>query len=389
MSITNLLFGLIGITISMLLLFIKQLSQQRRQQKEITALLQQNREQLTQTIHEQQMSSLQKLQESMMLQMQDSRQQIATSLSQHADLLSMHVKTLSEQTDQRLKDISGQVEKRLHDGFEKTTTTFSDVVKRLALIDQAQQKITELSSNVVSLQEILSDRKTRGAFGEVQLSALLRNVLPAQAYSLQHNLSNGKRPDCMLFLPPPTGDIAIDAKFPLETYHLLMDASLSAADRKKAEAQFRIDIKHHINQISSKYIIHGETSDGAIMFIPAESVFAEIHANFADIVELSHRSRVWLASPTTMMAILNTARATLKDAATRQQVHVIQEHLVNLGKDFKRFEKRMDNLTRHISQAHQDIADVNTSAKKITSRFARIEKVEIEQSQQTADALTD
>ena len=285
---------------------------------------------------------------------------------------------LHEILQKRLNDISGQVEQRLNKGFEKTTETFTDVVKRLALIDEAQKRITELSSNVVSLQEVLTDKRSRGAFGEVQMSGLIGNVMPEGSYALQHTLSNGTRVDCMMFLPDPTGHIAIDSKFPLNSFQKMMDDEATAADRKNAEKQFRLDIKKHIKDIASKYIIENETADGAIMFIPAEAVFAEIHAHQPQLVEEAQRARVWMVSPTTMMAVLTTARAVLKDSATRKQVHVIQEHLVSLAKDFDRFRKRMDNLSKHIRQANKDVEDVHISATKISSRFEKIEKVEIE-----------
>src|SRR3990167_11167046 len=182
-----------------------------------------------------------------------------------------------------MKEINQQVEKRLAEGFEKTNETFSDIIKRLALIDAAQKKITELSSSVMSLQEILNDKRSRGTFGEVQLSALIHNMIPEQHFSFQHLLSNNKRPDCMLFLPEQTGNIAIDAKFPLENFRLLIDSSLLEAEKREAERQFKLDIRKHIQDISEKYIIPGETADGAMMFIPAEAVFAEIHAHHSDL----------------------------------------------------------------------------------------------------------
>ncbi len=334
-----------------------------------------------------QLSTMKQLQEHIQNNSEQVRRQLNEILDQNNKLMNNQIEKLTKAVDERLKEISGQVEKRLADGFEKTTKTFSDVIKRLALIDEAQKKITELSSNVVSLQEVLVDRKARGAFGEVQLSGLVRNLLPEANYKFQHTFSNDKRADCVLLLPEPTGTIAVDAKFPLETYRIMNQKDISPADKKAAEQQFRQDIRHHLNEISSKYIIPGETSDGAVMFIPAEAVFAEIHSKFPDIVEESYQKRVWLVSPTTMMAILTTARAVLKDAATRQQVHVIQEHLSYLGKDFERFEKRMTALGRHIEQTHEDVKQVNISARKITNRFTQIEKVELNEIGDEANAL--
>jgi DNA recombination protein RmuC len=298
--------------------------------------------------------------------------------NQQIEKLASSNEQIQEILHKRLNDISSHVEQRLTKGFEKTTETFTDVVKGLALIDEAQKRITDLSSNVVSLQEVLSDKRSRGAFGEVQMAALVQNMMPENSFALQYSLPNGTRVDCMLFLPEPTGNLAIDSKFSLESYQRMMDNDLAEADRNAAERQFRQDIKKHIKDISEKYIIPGETADSAIMFIPAEAVFAEIHAHQPELVEVSHRSRVWMVSPSTLMAVLTTVRAVLKDAATRKQVHLIQEHLVGLSKDFDRFGKRMENLSRHIQQANKDVEEVNTSAKKISNRFEKIEKVELD-----------
>ena len=297
------------------------------------------------------------------------------------------IERLVAANNERLEKIGRKVEEQLEKGFEKTTSVFSDVLKRLALIDRAQEKIAELSGNVVSLQEVLSDKRSRGAFGEVQLNALVANIMPDNSYSIQHTFSNGVRADCVLFLPAPTGTICIDSKFPLESYQRMADFQTGESDRKAAEQQFRQDIKKHIKDISSKYIIPGETSDGAVMFIPAEAVFAEIHGHYPELGEEAQRARVWLTSPTTMMAVLTTARAVLKDADTRKQVHIIQEHLMALSKDFARFQTRMESLATRIRQAHEDVDKVNVSAQKITSRFDKIEKVELtEESLRTLDA---
>jgi len=320
-------------------------------------------------------------QETLQKGMTEVQKQVAEALSRYAEDLGKRVEGLTRSTDERLKQISGQVEKRLADGFEKTNKTFTDVIERLAMIDEAQKKITELSTNVVSLQEVLSDKRSRGAFGEAQLMALVANVMPEASFREQFSLSNGNRVDCMLFLPEPTGNVPIDAKFPLESYKRLANTELPESERRDAQRQFKIDIRKHISDISSRYIIPGETSDGAMMFIPAEAVFAEIHANHPDIVDQAHSAHVWMVSPTTLWAVLNTARAVLKDAATREQVHIIQEHLGRLAEDFGRFQKRMDKLATHIGQANDDVKQVHTSASKITSRFKKIEKVDLEEEQ--------
>lgn len=318
------------------------------------------------------------LQQGLHTGMLEVREQVGASLTQHAQSINQRISDLTHVTEQRLRDISMEVEKRLSDGFDKTTHIFTDVIKRLTLIDEAQNKMAELSGQVMNLRDILADKRSRGAFGEVQLTALIRNVLPESAFVLQHTLSNGKRVDCMLLLPEPTGKLAIDAKFPLETFRAIMEQTspVDGTTKSTLEQTFRKDIRKHIQDIAQKYILPNETADGAMMFIPAESIFAEIHSHYPDLVEFAHQQRVWMVSPTTMMAVLTTARAVLKDAATRQQLHIIQEHLFRLRQDFERFELRMHKLARDIKKAHEDAQEVHISSKKITSRFHKIEQVE-------------
>jgi len=323
---------------------------------------------------------LQLLQTSMLQSFNDLRQQLSLSMQQGAHTLNQRMSELAQITEQRLHTITQQVEQRLQTGFEQSTTTFTQIVERLTMIDAAQQKITELSANVVSLQDVLLDKRARGAFGEVQLATLLQNLLPPTGYQLQATLSNDKRVDCLLYLPESSGHMAIDAKFPLETYRLLQESSGQETDVKALNQRFRQDLRKHIKDIATKYIIPGETADSAMMFIPAEAIFSDIHAKFADIIDFAHQQRVWLVSPTTMMAVLTTARAVIKDAATRQQIHVIQMHLRELSADFGRFRTRMDKLATHINQASQDVAEVNTSAHKIGQRFDKIEAVELGES---------
>ena len=285
---------------------------------------------------------------------------------------------LTGKIDERLNEISGRVSERLDEGFKKTNETFVNVMTRLATIDEAQKKIDGLTSNVISLQELLGDKRARGAFGEVQLEALVRNVMPQSSYSMQHVLPNDTRVDCLLKLPEPTGSVCIDSKFPLENYHRMLDNALTESERIAAKRQFKSDLKKHIDDISSKYIIPNVTSDGAVMFVPAEAVFAEIHAYHADIVNYALQRRVWIVSPTTLMAVLNTARAVLKDVETRQQIHIIKDELGKLGKDFARFDERMRKLADHVRQAHEDAQQVQVSSRKISDRFASIERVELD-----------
>ncbi len=291
--------------------------------------------------------------------------------------LTLSIENLSKAVDGRLEQIGGKVSERLDEGFKKTNQTFVDVMARLATIDEAQKKIDGLTSNVVSLQELLGDKRSRGAFGEVQLEALVRNVLPANSFAMQHGFENGTRADCALFLPEPTGTVAVDSKFPLENYHRMFDAKSSEAEQALAGKQFKLDVKKHVDDIAKKYIIPNVTSDGAVMFIPAEAVFAELHAYHQDVIDYAMNKRVWLVSPTTLMAVLNTARAVLKDVETRKQVHVIKEELGKLSKDFGRFDQRMKKLADNIRQAHENAQDVHISSQKITQRFAKIERVEL------------
>lgn len=311
---------------------------------------------------------------------------LQSALQSTTQSLTQSIEALTKIVDARLDEMSGKVSERLEEGFKKTNETFVSVMARLATIDEAQKKIDGLSTNMVSLQELLGDKRSRGAFGEVQLEGLVRNVLPPNSYAMQHTLSNGARVDCALFLPEPTGMVAVDSKFPLENYHRMYDRTLSEVVQAQATKQFKADIKKHIDDISQKYMIANETSDGAVMFIPAEAVFAEIHAYHHEVVEYAMQKRVWLVSPTTLMAVLNTARAVLKDVEMRKQVHIIKDELGKLSKDFDRFDTRMKKLADNIRQAHEQAQDVHISSQKISRRFAQIEQVEL-QTPAALDAL--
>ncbi len=280
-----------------------------------------------------------------------------------------------------LNDRLDAVSKRLGDGLEasseKTTKTMTDLRERLVRIDAAQKNIAELSGQVVSLQEVLSNKQARGAFGEIQLNDLITNILPPSAYQFQATLGNGTRCDCLLTLPNPPGAIAIDAKFPLESYHALRNADDEAA-KTVAERAFRQAMVKHIDDISGKYIIPGETAESALMFLPSEAVYAELHATFGDVVEKSYRARVWIVSPTTLMATLNTVRAVLKDARMREQAGVIQRELLTLLKDVERLDDRVEKLQIHFEQATKDISQIRISTAKVTSRAERIEDIQLE-----------
>ena len=322
-------------------------------------------------------AQLSAIQEHLFRQMQDIREQIAQYMNQQNQSLSLHLQSMGQDTQQHLKTMTQLMQTKLNEGFEKTSATFNDILKRLVVIDEAQKKISELSTHVVSLQDILVDKRARGAFGEVQLQTLLANMLPPAHYRLQATLSNQKRADCLLILPPPTGNIVIDAKFPLETFQRLMQLPPQSSERKSLQQQFKQDIQKHIKDIAEKYILPPETGDGALLFIPAEAIFAEIHTHYPELIELSQRLNVWLVSPSTLMAVLTTAKAVLKDDATRKQVHIIQKHLHLLAQDFQRFDKRMDKLSKHIDMAHQDMSEVQVSAKKISQQFQKIESADL------------
>ena len=284
-------------------------------------------------------------------------------------------RALTGKIDERLEQISVKVSERLDEGFKKTNETFTNVMTRLATIDEAQKKIETLTGSVVSLQELLGDKRSRGAFGEMQLEQIVRNLLPETAFEFQYTFARGVRADCVLKLPEPMGLIAVDSKFPLENYERMF---LDGAERA-TPAAFKADVRKHIDDIATKYIIPGETGDGAVMFVPAESVFAEIHGRrHRDLVEYAQSKRVWIASPTTLMAILTTAQSVIRSIETRRQIHIIQEELGKLGADFGRFQSRMDNLARHIEQAKNDVDEVHVSSRKISERFAKIERVELE-----------
>jgi len=304
-------------------------------------------------------------------------------LTRQGDRLGGHLGELREalaaKLDARLDQISSRVNERLDEGFRKTNETFVSVMQRLATIDEAQKKIETLTGSVVSLQELLGDKKTRGAFGEVQLEALVRNVLPPAAFEMQYTLSNGMRADCVLKLPAPTGMVCVDSKFPLENYNRMFDREANDADRALAQKQFRADVRKHVEDIARKYIVANETSEGAVMFVPAEAVFAEIHAYHAEVVEYANARRVWIVSPTTLMAVLNTARAVLKDVETRKQIHVIKEALGRLAVEFGRFDERLRKLADHIRQAHDDAQKIQITGDKISQQFQRIEAAEIEE----------
>ena len=302
------------------------------------------------------------------------RHQLSLALSQQAETVQRVERSLREQ-EQALSKV---VHERLDRTEQATGQIVTDLRERLVRIDEAQKKIGELSTQVVSLQEVLSNKQARGAFGEVQLNDLVQSALPPQAYEFQCTLSSGVRVDCLLRLPNPPGSIAIDAKFPLESYSALR--AVPAGDAPAllvAQRAFQQAIRKHIGDIRDKYILPGETAESALMFLPSEAVYAELHANFTGLVEESYRARVWIVSPTTMMATLNTVRAVLKDVRMREQAGEIQKTVGLLLEDVKRLDDRVDRLKTHFAQTEKDLRDIDTSADRITKRGQRILDVDL------------
>ncbi len=295
-----------------------------------------------------------------------------------SEQLQAQERLLAKEMQERLGDFSKKVGDSLQDSATRSQSTLTDLRERLAVIDKAQQNITALSAQVVGLQDILANKQARGAFGEIQLRDIVEPILPPSAYAFQVTLANGKRADCLLRLPNPPGSIVIDAKFPLESYQAMRDAADEAAELQARRA-FAGDVRKHIQDIAGRYILLGETAESALMFLPSEAVYAELHANFRGIVEESYRARVWIVSPTTLMATLNTVRAVLKDVHMREQADIIQKEIWHMTQDVGRLDKRVGNLESHFNMARRDIDEIRTSATKIVRRGERIGELEFDE----------
>ena len=287
---------------------------------------------------------------------------------------------LNEGVEKRLLIINEKVNERLDQNFEKTNKTFLNVIERLSKIDEAQKKIENLSTDIVSLQSVLTDKKTRGIFGEVNLKHILSNVFgdhTDEIYQLQYTLSNGMIADAVLFAPEPLGTICIDSKFPLEHYQLMVDKNNSMELREEYEKQFKADMKKHIDAIHNKYIIAGETTDQAILFLPAEAIFAEINAYHSDIIEYSYKKKVWITSPTTLISTLTVIQMIIKNMERDKYTSIIHEELNKLGLEFARYKERWDKLARSIQTVNKDVENVSITADKISKKFDTINRVEI------------
>ena len=286
----------------------------------------------------------------------------------------------TEKLDNRLRFINDKVNERLDENFEKTNKTFTSVLERLSKIDEAQKKIDTLSGDIVSLQGVLTDKKTRGIFGEVNLEHILSNVFGknnTKIFRMQYTFNNGTIADAVLFTPEPLGTIAIDSKFPLEHYQIMVDKKNSVSVRDQAEKMFKLDMKKHIDAISDKYIIPGVTSDQAILFLPAEAIFAELNAYHTEILEYAYKKRVWITSPTTLISTLTTIQVILKNIERDKFAKVIHNELRLLDEEFKRYKDRWDKLYRSIETVSKDVKDIHTTTDKITRRFDSINQVEM------------
>lgn len=287
---------------------------------------------------------------------------------------------LNEKIDNRLIMINEKVNEKIEENFEKTNKTFTSVLERLSRIDEAQKKIDLLSNDIVSLQGVLTDKKSRGIFGEINLKHILANVFGEKndtIYRMQYTFENGTIADSVLFAPNPLGLIAIDSKFPLEHYQLMVDKNLSNFEREKNEKEFKSDVKKHIDAISSKYIISGVTSDQAIMFLPAEAIFAEINAYHQDILDYANKKRIWITSPTTLMSTLTVIQMIIKNMERDKYASVIQQELIKLSEDFNRYRDRWDKLSKSIQTVSKEVESVHISSEKISKRFDMINKVDV------------
>ena len=302
----------------------------------------------------------------------------AHSQTQLIQSLETRLATVQLQMQQQLAQMQERTNQTLHGSAQRTTTSLTQLQERLASIDKAQDNITKLSGDVLSLQDILSNKQTRGAFGEIQLNDIVYKALPKDSYTMQKTLSNGRRADCLIHLPNPPGPIVIDAKFPLEAYEALHRAKTDW-ELKSAVANMRTSVRKHIRDIAEKYILDGETADGALMFLPSEAVYAELHANFPELVREGFDARVWIVSPTTCMATLNTMRAILKDARMREQAGEIRKTLRLLHRDVELVVTRVAKLDTHFRQAREDLEGIGTAAERAGKRAARLDNFDFEE----------
>jgi len=284
---------------------------------------------------------------------------------------------------ERLDNVGARVGAGLESSAKTTGETLGKLNERLAVIDAAQARLAGLTQEVVSLKDILANKQTRGAFGQGRMEAIVRDGLPANAYDFQFTLSNKTRPDCIIHLPGDSRPMAIDAKFPLEAFSLLKDARNDEA-RRAAQARVRGDVGKHVKDIAERYLIGGETQDSAMMFVPSDSVYSDLVEHFDDVVQKAHRARIVIVSPSLLMMAIQVMRSVMRDAAIREQTHLIQDEVGKLLDDVKRLAERAAKLDTHFRQAQDDLAGLATSAEKIAKRGERIVAMEFSESEASA-----
>ncbi|MBS0125712.1 DNA recombination protein RmuC [Thetidibacter halocola] len=317
----------------------------------------------------------------------DGQERLAGGLHHVSEAQAKSQSAMLQLMEARLAEVQERMGESLTGSARRTAQSLGELQERLKVIDQAQANITRLSGDVLSLQDILSNKQTRGAFGEIQLHDIVSKALPSDSFTMQATLSNGRRADCLIHLPNPPGAIVVDAKFPLEGYEALRRAE-TRDEAARAAQSLRLSVRKHIRDISDRYIIEGETADSALMFLPSEAVYAELHANFAELVREGFNARVWIVSPTTCMAVLNTMRAILKDARMREQAGAIRRELHHLSGDMERLLSRVGNLDRHFSMASRDIEEIRISADKAGKRARQLDNFDFEEiAQPSADPI--
>ncbi|MDC0737983.1 DNA recombination protein RmuC [Cognatishimia sp. SS12] len=343
-------------------------------QTQLTNLMEQRLGEVQLNLHEN-LSAVQRRTGENLAKMQ---QQMTDNLAAQQLKLQENLADMQLRTNRSLADLQEKLNHSLSGNAKQTATSLTALQERLATIDKAQENITKLSGDVLSLQDILSNKQTRGAFGEIQLHDIVSKALPRDSYAIQHSLSNGRRADCLVHLPNPPGPIVIDSKFPLEAYEKML-ASQTEAELKAGIQMFRTSVRKHIKDISERYILEGETADGALMFLPSEAIYAELHAKFPDLVQESFTARVWIVSPTTCMATLNTMRAILKDARMREQAGEIRKALKNLHRDVEIVGERAGKLETHLRQAGEDVSGILTAASRAGKRAHRLDNFDFEE----------
>lgn len=355
---------------------------------EITSLIRSQKDEVTETLfrnNNQLAENFSNLREIVVERLMETKAALNKDMFTFKDQLSQDLEKKFDKTNlaiqEKLEKINNKVQENLNEGFKKTNETFTGIIARLAKIDEAQKKIESLSTNVVSLQEVLTDKKSRGIFGEVQLTSLLKSVFGEgnKYYQLQYKLSNDKLVDAMLDLPEPIGKLCVDSKFPLENFKRMFEGSIE--EKTNARKEFVKNVKKHIDDISSKYIIGGETAEQAVLFLPAEAIFAEIHAYHEDIIAYSQKKNVWIASPTTFMATLTMVQSVMMNMERSKYMSILHEEINKLGADFGLYEKRWTDLTKHLATVTKDVNNINITTGKISKRFQKIMEVDIDKGQ--------